>query len=301
MGKSDIVEQVAKKLKHKLCIFHPVVSDPTDFKGLPALVSGRADFLPYGDLRALLEAKEPTIAFLDDLGQAPAAVQAAVMQLILARSINGKAISKHVVFVAATNRREDRAGVTNILEPVKSRFVTIVQLDPDPEEWATWALDNDLPIGIVAFVRFKPDYLLEANTTHDIVNFSCPRTLANAGKLLDLDLDSQEILAGAVGEACATELRAFLQVFDQLPSIDTIILSPHKSPIPTDIAALYAISLALVQRITKENAGRVLIYANRLTPEFSTLIVKHAIRLRPEVQRTKAFIKWGIDHQDTLL
>ena len=69
-------------------------------------------------------------SFLDDLGQAPMSVQAAAMQLILARRINGFKISDKVIFMAATNRREDKAGVTGILEPVKSRFAWIVELVP---------------------------------------------------------------------------------------------------------------------------------------------------------------------------
>ena len=80
---------------------------------------------------------------MDDLGQAPPAVQAAAMQLILARRINGSLVSDEVCFVAATNRKNDKAGVARILEPVKSRFAAIVELTPCVEEWATWAADRE--------------------------------------------------------------------------------------------------------------------------------------------------------------
>ncbi len=43
------------------------------------------------------------VCLLDDLGQAPPAVQAAAMQLLLARRVNGHAVSDHVTFLAATN------------------------------------------------------------------------------------------------------------------------------------------------------------------------------------------------------
>ena len=89
VGKSDIVNQVSDELEMDLVLMHPVVSDPCDFKGQPWVVNGEATFLPYGDLKMLVNATRPTIAFLDDLGQAPAVVQAAAMQLILARQVNG--------------------------------------------------------------------------------------------------------------------------------------------------------------------------------------------------------------------
>src|SRR5688572_28860406 len=129
IGKSDITEQAAIAANCKLIISHPVVSDPTDYKGLPFAMNGEAHFLPYSDLKKLIDAKEPTVFFLDDLGQAPAAVQAACMQLILARQLNGHKISDFVTFLAATNRKEDKAAVSGLLEPVKSRFASIVELE----------------------------------------------------------------------------------------------------------------------------------------------------------------------------
>jgi len=50
IGKSDIMAQVAQEVNADLIIMHPVVSDPTDYKGLPGIVEGQAEFLPYGEL-----------------------------------------------------------------------------------------------------------------------------------------------------------------------------------------------------------------------------------------------------------
>ena len=92
VGKTSIIEQVAKKKGFDLIISHPVVSNPTDFKGLPfpSREKNKADFLPFGDLLKIMNADKPTVFFLDDLGQASAQVQASAMQLLLAREINGK-------------------------------------------------------------------------------------------------------------------------------------------------------------------------------------------------------------------
>jgi DNA replication protein DnaC len=76
VGKTDIVTQACQEANARLIISHPVVSDPTDYKGLPfADPDGKtARFLPFGDLAELSNAKEETVFFLDDLGQAPASV-----------------------------------------------------------------------------------------------------------------------------------------------------------------------------------------------------------------------------------
>ena len=68
VGKSDIVGQACDATGAELLVSHPVVSDPTDYKGLPFAVDGKARFLPFGDLEALMTAETRTVYFLDDLG-----------------------------------------------------------------------------------------------------------------------------------------------------------------------------------------------------------------------------------------
>ena len=141
VGKSDIIAQATAQSQADLLISHPAVADPTDAKGLPWPKAGEneATFLPFGELASAIKATKPTVWLLDDLGQATPAVQASFMQLILARRVNGHILPDHVTFVAATNRRSDRAGVAGILEPVKSRFACIVELEPTIDDWSQWA------------------------------------------------------------------------------------------------------------------------------------------------------------------
>jgi hypothetical protein len=301
VGKSDIVAAAAKAAGAELVLMHPVVSDPTDFKGMPAVVDGHAEFLPFGDLEALVKAKKPTVAFLDDLGQAPAVVQAAAMQLILARRVNGHQVSDKVVFVAATNRREDRAGVTGILEPVKSRFSTIVELTPNVDDWCEWALAHDMPVELIAFIRFRPELLYASGQpTNDIVNRPCPRTAAHLGRLFSLGIDSIETFSGAVGQTMAAEFIGFLKVWVNLPSVDAILTSPTTAIVPTEPAALYAITTALARKASAKTAERLIQYLTRLPEEFSVLGIIQTTKVCPEATNCAAFIKWATTHQDVL-
>jgi MoxR-like ATPase len=63
VGKSNIIEAIASQLGYDLLISHPVVSDPTDFKGLPFAngQSTEATFLPFGDLSIAINATRPLI------------------------------------------------------------------------------------------------------------------------------------------------------------------------------------------------------------------------------------------------
>jgi hypothetical protein len=312
---------------------HPVVSDPTDYKGLPfAKGTDSAVFLPFGNLNKLIHADKPLTYFFDDLGQSPVAVQAACMQLLLARRINGHKVSEHVTFIAATNRRSDRAGVTGMLEPVKSRFVTIVELESDPDAWVAWALQEGLPTELISFIRFRPDLLDKFEPTNELTNSPCPRTVHNIGKLMlagiPRKLDSGptstsatfvaptnmtpeeirrtmssefEIFSGAAGAAFATEFCGFLRIYRSLPNLDVILTNPDRAAVPTDPAVLYALCGALTYRAGENNLDRIVKYAGRIAPEFSVKLMADIITKDQHLAETRAYIQWATDNSELLM
>lgn len=305
IGKSDIIEEACKEAGAELIISHPVVSDPTDFKGLPFADKDGAHFLPFGDLNKLIKADKPTVFFLDDLGQATAAVQAACMQLILARRINGHKVSPSVTFIAATNRKEDKAGVSGLLEPVKSRFASLVDLEVDTNDWCKWALGKgNMPTELVAFIRFRPELLDDFVPTKELVNSPSPRTVANVGKLQNAGLDRAlqfEVFKGAAGEGFAAEYIAFLDIFRNLPNIDQIFLSPDSVPVPTEPAVLYAISGALASRVNDVNAENAFKYIKRLPAENGIACIKDAVIRNVAITETRAYIEWAVDNGNLIL
>src|SRR2546430_1482013 len=208
IGKSDIVAQACADVGAECVLMHPAISDPTDYKGMPAITNGGAGghFLPFGDLSRLCKAGVPTVAFLDDIGQAAPAVQAALMQLILARSVNGTRLSPYVVFVGATNDTSHCAGVAGMIEPLKSRWGTIVSLDVSVDDWSSWALAASMPVELVAFIRFRPSLLSDFKPTREIRNSPCPRTWESVGNWLLAGVKNLEVFTGAVGEGAGKEV-----------------------------------------------------------------------------------------------
>jgi hypothetical protein len=311
IGKSDIIGQAAEAAGADFMVTHPAVSDPTDFKGLPWAEAGAdvATFLPFGDLALMVNAKKLLVVLIDDLGQATPAVQAAVMQLLLARQVNGHKLSDNVVFIAATNRRTDRAGVTGLLEPVKSRFAAIVELVTDVDEHAEWALNQPwYPAELVAFHRFRPALLADFKPSADLTNSPLPRTWANAAKILGLGLDPElelAALAGAVGDGAAAELVAFLRLVRELPDIESIIADPENAPIPDSPGTLYAVVTALGSKASVDTFEGISRYAGRLLEagngEFATLLARDAIRRDPEITNTQAFVRFATGDFATLL
>ncbi|MEK7898058.1 ATP-binding protein [Burkholderia contaminans] len=299
IGKSDIVEAAAKAAEHDLLISHPVVEDPTDSKGLPFPSSDgtHARFLPFGDLERALSATRPLVWFFDDLGQASPAVQAAKMQLLLARRIGEHQLPDCVTFVAATNRRGDNAAVNGILDPLISRFAAVVELEATVDDWTTWAVQQNVPPELIAFLRFRPSLLWEERSSRDIVASASPRKwgfLAKTMQAVPVDMLPDAINA-TVGEAAGTELLSFLAIYRALPSVDAILLNPELGPIPEEPSILYALTAALAHKASDGNFERVLRYADRLVDaghrEFTALLVRDATARTPELANHHAFIR----------
>lgn len=299
IGKTDIVTWATNKLKYDLLVMHPVVDSPIDYKGLGTIVNGEAEFLPYGNLKLLMTATKPLVVFFDDLGQAPAAVQSAVMQLLLARSLNGKQISKFVRFVAATNRREDKANVSGILEPVKSRFASIVELEVNTNDWILWAEKNKMPKMLIHYIQWRPNMLMNFKPTRDIENSPCPRTVTFVGRMMNDKLPNAllfETIKGAAGEAFAVEFTAFLRVYKELPTIKEILANPQNCKVPTEVSAKFAVMGIVLDAITTENMGKFLTYLDRLGNEITTATMKLCSVKKPEVCKNTDYVKWAVSH-----
>lgn len=311
VAKTAIIEKAAKTANMELIMFHPVISDPTDFKGMPAILKNDdgsvgeqtkfiAQFVPFDNLKRLLTATVPTVAFADDLGQAPPMVQAAWMQLVLGGKLDDKVVSKHITFMSASNRKEDKAGVSGILEPLKSRFHTILELIVVPDIWLKWARTKDAGIHpyVRAFIRWRPKLLYEFIPTNDMTNTPNPRTIEHVSDIIWDGHDDDvrpSVIAGAAGVAFASEFETFVKVVKELPKMAAIIKHPKKCPVPSDhnVSAQYAIIEAMLDQANKKYIDPFLTYIGRFKPEFQQWFTTQLKEHKPECVNTKAFTDWA--------
>lgn len=297
IGKTEIGLAAAREAGMSVIVSHPVISDPTDFKGLPYAKPDAdvATFLPYDELADALRAKEPTAWVIDDIGQAPNAVQAALMQLLLARRINGKRLPDCVTFLAMTNRRQDRAGVTGLLEPVKSRFATIIELETDVDAVCAIAAERKWHPTVPAFLRLRPELLHRFEPTADMTNSPCPRSWSNVSAWMNANVPRamlHEVMAGAVGGAAAGEFVAFVDMLSELPHPDQIILDPLNAPLPSSPSLMFAVASALASLATEANFAAIFKYAKRLPEEYAVYLCRDAQRRNPGVTASPAWMEY---------
>jgi hypothetical protein len=284
------------------------ISDPTDFKGFYCIIDGKPEIIPFGELEKIFNATRLHIVFLDDFGQGAPAVQASAMSF-LDRTLD----NPNVVIIGATNRREDRANVSGMLEPVKSRFHSILNVEFDMDDWIDWALEQveagTMPLELVAFNKFRPQLMYSAKPSADLVNGACPRTVEALGAMMLMNNhpeDEYELYSGAVGAGYATELLGFLPIWKKLPNVDTILLNPDAvtlPPISDKYAAsiYFAVSNALARKANENTIERILKFSEKLPPEFAVSLVVDCVKQDVNVQNTSAYINWQTKNRSVLI
>ena len=301
IGKTQITEQVARRKGLDLITLHPAIAEPTDFRGFPWLVQengeASARFVAFEQLAAMMAADQPTLVFIDDLGQASEGVQKALMQLIWGRKIAGKAMSDQVFFWGATNDTTHDAGVQRLLAPVKGRFHTILHAEPDLPSWEAWAMGARMPPSLIAFIRARPQLLHQFEATVEIKNSPSPRTVAMMGEIERAgyaETALPELFTGAAGKGVATEYLAFRKLHLEMIDPATALAAPERFPVPdaAQVDKLYMLAVGVGQMAEAGNFEQVIAVAGRLPDEYAALMIHAARRVAPEVENTAAWTRW---------
>ena len=296
VGKTSILSQVCAELGYDLVVDYTSMKDPTDYGGIgwPDAASNTMRYLHTPAIVNLSRAKKPTVWFLDDFGMGTSAVQASAMQLIRRSEVHGIKIADCVIPVIATNRRQDRANVSGILDPVKSSFESIINVEPDLDDLRNWWLGQGLPVNPIAFASLRWELIASPDApSAEIQNRPNPRTLEHLARLEMLNLPAAvraEALSGACGEGFAIEYIAFCSSLANMISIDEILVDPAGATIPQTPAQLYATAIGLSVRADRHNIDNICIYAERLynagQGEFTVLTVRDAVRRNPALSAT---------------
>jgi len=305
IGKTSLVKQACDREKADLMYLHAGTQEPTDPKGLPWAYEKHgeriAEFVPFSDMSPLFDAKSLLVCLLDDFGQAKPDVQAAYMQLLHGGILNDKQVSKHVVFIACTNGIGDCSGVSGILEAIKSRFHSIVKLEPDRDDFVLYAHQQNWPIEIPSYISFAPQHLSDFKPTKKLTQSPSPRNWEHIAKWIEAGVTDVEVFEGAVGAAAAAGFDTFRQCINSLPDINGILMDPTGSVVPESPAARWMVCQSLARRMSHDNFEAVEVYTNRMDKLMQVFTVKDAHRLSPKILNCRAAQKWMATNRDVFV
>src|SRR3954452_21153531 len=124
-GKTSVIRALAGAAGWPCETVIASIREPADFAGLP-VVTGTGDdvavtFAPPAWARRLAEA-DRGLLFFDEISTAPPAVQAALLRVVLERTVGDLTLPRGVAIVAAANPPEQAADGWDLSPPLANRF-----------------------------------------------------------------------------------------------------------------------------------------------------------------------------------
>lgn len=290
------------------------MSDGTDLKGLPQMLKdevGRS-YMQWVKEGIFAFNDKPISCGLDEYGQGMIQAQNAGGPLLLEKRVDHDTVLHPDSIVwATTNRLQDQAGVTKLPKQIPNRVTYIDDVEVSVDAWAdimvsggSWTpklgeyipgkpLPEEPDTDVIQFFRSKgafPTY-----DPNEMVNCT-PRQaewVAHAFPVLPEDIQF-DVCAGRIGGGLATELRAFMKHKKDVPTREEIMLNPKGARVPKEISARYLVCGTLAGMANPETIESVVIYADKLPPEFQAMVCKDAMKRDPRITHTAAFVKWGV-------
>ena len=289
IGKSSAVTQVAKDKELELIDLRISQLAPTDIRGLPYTKDGRAHFAPP----SFLPTDGEGILFLDELNMASPSVMGIAQQLILDRQVGDYKVPEGWFIVAAGNRTEDRAAISQMPAPVANRFIHF-HIDSSLDSWKEYAIGAGINEKILAFLNFRPQLLYNFEKNQSA--WPSPRSWEFANTLLNIDLS----IESAVGTGAASEFYAYQTIYTELPNVD-LIFEGEDIPVPHEPSLIYAICGALINRAkTADNVFKGLKWLMKGTTEdYVGLYMSDAMIALKAKNLQGAFIKIVSKDSDT--
>ena len=280
-AKTARIAAAAAATGHDLVVFRSSLAERVDLGGclVPDLAAGVTRALPLELMHRLRTTTKPTVLLLDDLGQGPMDVQASEMVLF-----DKGVLPEHVLIWGATNRPGDKAGVSALCEPLRSRFhlkfaiptpgtedksdgaVLLGTWKDEVDGWCDWATAQGFAAEIIAWHRSTTGRDLYAWKPVADPGVALPdfRAWETVGRLWNAGLRDFRTIAAAIGKAAAAPFIAFAQLADQLPTPQQVWLDPDGAPVPTDPSAQYLIASMLGRAAEPKYADALVRYFSRL-------------------------------------
>ena len=300
IGKSDVVASIAAELDFGLVDERLSTLESVDLRGLPTLQEKSVVWAVPAMFEAIRAfGDRPVILFLDELVNASPSMQAATYQLILNRRIGPHVLGDNVRIVAAGNRQSDRAAANRMPSALANRFAH-VDVEADAGIWRAWAERAGIHPMVCAFIGFRP------NLIHDMkdVNaraFPTPRSWVQVAKIANApEAIRPALVAGLVGQSCAAEFEAFIQIWSRVPKLATIVADPDGAPVASesDPALLYATSVMLSRGATRQNFAAIVRYVERMPQDLAATCIIEATKRDATLINTPAFIDWAARNSD---
>ncbi len=307
-GKTSVIRALADAAGWPCETVIASIREPSDFAGLPIVVDGRVDFAPPRWAVRLADAGYG-IAFFDEVSTAPPAVQAALLRVVLERTVGDLELPDAVSVVAAANPPDQAADGWELSPPLANRFChldwpvdgrTVADgfsggwpTPPPPTLRPGWEQRIAVTRSWIAgFVTVRPTLALAV--PEDAAGagraWPSPRSWDMAARLMAASRDelvTSLLVRGCVGTGPGIELLTWLAEAD-LPDPEAVLADPDSFVLPERGDRAYAALCSIAAAVAAdpgdgrwERGWRVFGRAAGAAPDVAATAARTLARARP--------------------
>ncbi len=245
----------------------------------PLVAGGDAEHALFDGIARAFRATRPTLLHFRDLGMANGETLKAIVDLVQFGTIDNRQMPEHVLIGADTNDVGHGADVQGLIEPLKSRFHTIVEIEAHIDDTVSYGLARNWPVCLLGYLRNDEKALHDWKPSKSMKNDgACPRGWEYVAEWINDGFDDAEVLAGIVGKGRATAYLAYRGLIKDLPDITEIFADPEGAPVPENPACKYFVAMAIASKVQCGNFGTALRYLNRMPQMMRAVCLRDAIK-----------------------
>jgi AAA domain (dynein-related subfamily) len=320
IGKSSILETIADSLGYGYAYIDVPNMDLGDI-AMPVIDHDTKTTRYYPNARFGVHEGKPMVIMLDEFSKGADPVKNMLHPMLEKANprLGDIPLAENTIVFLTGNLSTDGVG-DSIKAHSLNRLIPVTISKPTSDEWIEWGMNHDIAPEVLAWVNRFPHALASYTDAGQGDNpyifnpkrpqnaFVSPRSLATASNIVKTrkqnDADSViAALSGAIGEAAARDMQAYIEFSDQLPSWEETIKYPKKTKVPTSPGACAIVVFGAIARIDKESIEPFMQYLANFDPEWQAVF---AIQLAktPTKQSiafgAKAFADWVAKNQDLL-
>jgi hypothetical protein len=254
----------------------------------PEHPDGDATHCLFDGISRAFHATSPTLLFWDDLGMAGGETLKAIVEMIQFGRIDGRVLPDCVVQCGATNDIGHGADVQGLIEPLKTRWHSIIPVETSVDDVVRYGLANGWPAWECAYLRNSPQAVHDWKPSKSMsIDGATPRGWEYLAGWDNDGIDDVEVWSGCVGKGRAIEAHAFKELQSELPDRDAVLASPMSAPVPENPGARYLVAMALAAAMNHKNFGACIQYLQRLPEMFLAFSVRDAFEAEERRREAK--------------
>ena len=320
IGKSSLLEAIASGLGYEYAYIDVPNMDLGDI-AMPVIDHETKTTRYYPNARFKVHEGKPLVVMLDEFTKGAEPVKNMLHPMLEKANprLGDLPLSKDTIVFMTGNLTTDGVG-DSLKAHSLNRVVSVTISKPDADQWIEWAINKGIEPEVIAWVNQYPHALASYTDPAQADNpyiynprkpqsaFVSPRSLETASNIVSTRKDNDPdaviaALSGAVGEAAARDMQAYIEFSDQLPTWEQIIAHPDTTKVPTSPGACAITVFGAIARIEKATIAPFMQYLERFEAEWQAVFAVN-IAKTPTKQTiafsAKAFADWVAKNQDLL-